>query len=356
MKKIKPLHKFKIFKSDAAPFFFYIEIFPPDLSVFKSEVLKNLLESIQTNPIMPLPMRVDRVFNGEKSVLIRPREPISFSIMDDLNAIINPTAFLQFGVEKLLYFTEVRAHENLFLSLKVEKVKKWWDSTKFLYSKLLRLEEDFSAFIRAYIHTVLKAKLNEEDLINEAIKYCQIVADTCNKRIKENSILIEKPGFEINVSMYQEKVAKYYKKFKKVEEVQYLPELVNIDVFDLSEKGFNINIDKHNSMLDELRPREIKYLPLLFYDDLLECMLQNLKKLEDGEEDILDPSFLFDRNVIILQKSEDLENLRTQKYSWLSTFDMINLESIVQSITTTKQDFYKTLGEHDYRIYKHSNS
>ncbi len=356
MIKIKPINKFKIFKSDAAPFFFYIEIFPPDLSMFKSPQIRTLLDSIQTNPIMPLPMRVDRVFNGEQSVLIRPREPISLLVMDDINAIINPAAFLQFGIEKLLYFTEVRAFEKLFPSLNIEKVKKWWDSTKFLYSKLLRLEEDFSAFIKAYIHTMVKAKLNEEDLVSEAIKYCQIVSDSCNKRIKENSILIEKPNHEIKVSMYKEKVAKYYKKFKKVEEVQYHPELVDIDVFDLSERGFNTDINNHNSILDELRPSVIKYIPLLFYDDLLECMLQNLKKLDDGEENLLDPSLVLDTNVIILQKSEDLENLKIQNYSWFSTFDTINLESIVQSIATTKYQFFKSYAEHDKRVPKFPNS
>lgn len=356
MIKIKPLHKFKIFKSDAAPFFFYIDIFSPDLSTFKSPQLRNLLESIQTNPIMPLPMRVDRVFNGEQSVLIRPRKPTSFLVMEDINAIINPTAFLQCGLEKLIYFTEVRAFENLFLSLKVEKVKKWWDSTKFLYSKLLRLEEDFLEFIQAYIHNVLKAKLNEEDLVSGAKKYCQLVSDMCNKRIKDNLIFIERPNQEIEVSMYKEKVAKYYKKFKKIEEVQYYPELVNIDVFDLSESGFNTEIAKHNSIIDELIPNERKYIPLLFYDDLLECMLQNLKKLEDGEVDILDPSFILDKNVIILQKSEELESLKIQKHSWFSTFDTINLESIVQSITTTNHQFFKSLAEHDKRVSKFPTS
>ena len=342
---VKPLHKFKIFKSDAAPFFFYIEIFPPDLSSFKSTHLKALLESIQTNPIMPLPMRVDRVFNGAESVLIRPKEPISQSIMDDLNAIVNPNTFLQFGIKTLLYFTEVRAYQKLFPSLRLEKVKEWWDSTKFLYSKLSQLEEDFSAFINAYIHTVLKAKLNDEDLIKGAKNYCQIVSDTCNKRIKDNSILIEKQAFEMNVKLYQEKVAKYHKKFKKVEQVQYHPQLVNIDVFNLSESGFSTNIDNHNLILDELRPREIKYIPILFYDDLLECMLENLSKLEDGNEEILDPSFLLDNNIIILQKSKDIENIKTQNYSWLSTFEEINFELIVQAMTTIKQDFYKALAK-----------
>ena len=341
---IKPLHKFKIFKSDAAPFFFYIEIFPPDLTTFKSEQHKNLLESIKTNPIMPLPMRVDRVFNGRESVLIRPREPISFSLKDNLIATINPTPFLQFGFEKLLYFTEIRASEKFFLSLTIEKAKKWWDSTRFLYAKLMRLEEDFSAFLRAYIHTVLKAKLNNEDLISAATNYCKMVQDICEKRLKENSILIETTRKEASVKLYKQKVAKYYKKRKKVEEVQYHPELVDIDVYDLTERGFKNDINSQNSMIDELKPNEIKYLPLLFYDDLLECMLQNLNTLDKGNTDILDPSFLLDQNIITLKESKDLEITKTQNYSWFSIFEEINIEQIIQSISMNKQQFFKDRG------------
>ncbi|MFX1385671.1 MAG: hypothetical protein ACFE9M_00515 [Promethearchaeota archaeon] len=339
---MKPIHKFKIFKSDAAPFFFYIEIFPPDLTAFRGERVKALLKKINTNPIMPLPMRVDRVFNGEKSVLIRLREPIYFSVMDDLNAIINPSAFLHYGIEKLLYFTEIRAFEKFTISLTFEKVKKWWDSTKYLYSRLSRLEEDFSAFLRAYINTLLKAKLNNEDLISAATKYCQHVQETCEKRIKENVILTETTLSNNNVKLYEKKLAKYYKKRKKIEEVQYHPELVDIDVYDLSEVGFKNNYEDQISIIDNLKPKGIKYIPLLFYDDILECMLQNLKKLDDGDQNILDPSFLLDQNIINLQNSEELKNIDIQNYSWLKEFEEINLELFTQSIRATLIDLYKT--------------
>jgi hypothetical protein len=342
---IKPLHKFRIYKSDAAPFFFYIEIFPPDLTAFKPEPLRNLLESINNNPIMPLPMRVDRVFNGVNSLLIHPREPITFSIMDNLIAAVNPTAFLQNGFEKLLYFTEIRAFEKFTLHLTIEKAQKWWDSTKFLYAKLIRLEEDFSAFLRAYIHTVLKANLDNGDLISAATNYCNLVREICEKRLKENSILVETRNIETSVKLYKEKIAKYREKRKRVEKLEYHPELVDIDVYDLSERGFKKNTDTQNSLIDDLKPIELKYLPVLFYDDLLECMLQNLKILNEEDREILDPSFLLEQNIIILKDSKELEDIKPQNYSWFSTFAEINLEKIVQSIKSTHLQFYKELSD-----------
>ena len=291
---------------------------------------------------MPLPMRVDRVFNGERSILIRPQEPISFTITDDKVAVINPIPFLQSGVQKLLYFTEVRSRENFSLSLTLERAIKWWNSTKFLYGNLFRLEEDFSAFIRAYLHTIVKAKINDEDLISAATNYCQMIADICDKRMKENSILMEVKGKQESVELYKIKDVTYYKKFKKISETQYHPELIDIEIFDLIEKGFSKDEDERTILGNELKAKEIKYIPLLFYDDLLECMLQNLKRLEEGAEELLDPSFLFENNLIIIQNPKELDESRIQNYSWWDSFDNIDLKTILQSIGTTISEFILT--------------
>ncbi|MCK4384196.1 MAG: hypothetical protein KAW66_12935, partial [Candidatus Lokiarchaeota archaeon] len=74
----KPQYRFKTYKSDAAPFFFFIDVYPFDITLFELPYLKSLIETIEKNAIVPIPMRVDRVFNGESSVIIRPREVISF--------------------------------------------------------------------------------------------------------------------------------------------------------------------------------------------------------------------------------------------------------------------------------------
>ncbi len=340
---ISRYQKFKIFKSDAAPFFFYIDVIPSDLSAFKSEHTKALLKSVETNPVFPLPMRVDRVFNGEKSVLIRPREPISFTLMDNLVASINPFPFIQSGIEKLLYLTEIRAFQKFTTSLTIDRAEKWWASTRFLYAKLMRLEEDFSATLRAYLHTMVSAKINDDDLINAAKNYCQMVSDICNKRIKENYILVETENKEEQAKMYKEKTLKYYKKRKKVEELQYHPELVDIDVYDLLEKGFVSEVESSNATFSEIKAGQKKYIPLLFYDDLLECMLMNLKKLEDGDVKLLDPSFLIDNNIIIVQKIEELESAKPQDLSWMISFDGINLQPTFQSIKTTITEFYNLM-------------
>jgi len=342
---IKPINKFKTYKFDAAPFFFFIDVFPPDYLNPKKPHLVSLIDSIKTNSIMPLPMRVDRVFNGEKSVLIRPKEPISFLISEDIAAIINPTPFLQFGMEKLLYFTEIRAREKFVLPLTTERVIRWWNSTKLLYGNIPFIEEDFSAFLRAYLHTMIKAQVEEDDLVKAAINYCKLIADFCEKRVEQNSIVAEIKGEQMNVKLYIHKDITYYKKFKKVEETQYHPELIDIEIFDLSEKGFTKNEDDRSKFISELKPKEIKYIPLLFYDDLLECMLQNLKNLENNKNQILDPSLLLENKIVILDKPKEEDSNEFQNYSWWQSFDNLNFKSILQSIKTTYEKFYASFGK-----------
>ncbi|MFX1409835.1 MAG: hypothetical protein ACFFA6_05760 [Promethearchaeota archaeon] len=347
------LRKFKTYKYDAAPFFFFIDIFPPNTSTIKYPHFTELLNSIKSNPIMPLPMRIDRVFNGESSILIRPREPISFKIGKDLIAIINPAPFIQFGIEKLLYFTEIRAHEKLHTSLLIERANKWWNSTRFLHGNLYSLEEDFSAFSRAYLHTVVKAKINEEDPIKAATEYCQKIADICNKRIEENSIIVELKGEKSNVKLYRVKEVMYRKKKKRVKESQYHPELADIEIFNFVKGEFSPKKDERNSLKNLSRSKEMKYIPILFYDDLLECMLQDLKILKDNTETLLDPSFLLENNVIILKESMELEKNGTEQFSWWNIFDGIDLETILASIKTTLKEFFLTkYKESDFNVYR----
>lgn len=288
-------------------------------------------------------MRIDRVFNGERSVLIRPKEPVTFPITEDLTAIINPDPFLQFGFEKLLYFTEVRSREKFISSLSLDRTLRWWDLTKFLYGNLLTLEEDFSAFLRAYLHTIVKAKLQDEDLVSAANEYCEIIAGICRKRMEQNSIIAEVKGKQQNVKMYKTKELTYYKKFRKTKETQYHPELIDIEIFDFANIGFTEARRDQINTLKNIESKEIKYIPLLFYDDLLECMLQNLKRLEEPSNKMLDPSILIDKNIILTQKSNEFVEANIDQYSWWKSFENINLEYIIQSIRKHHQEYLSTL-------------
>jgi len=327
----KTQYKFASYKSDAAPFFFYIEIFPFDTSLYNGPYISSLIKTIERNPIVPIPMRVDRVSNGEQSVIIRPREVTSFQISEEQLAVINPYHFLHNGVKNLIYFSEIRSSEKFFKSISRKDVISWWDATRFIYGNLYRLEEDFSAFLRAYLHTMVKSHIEGDDLVSAAIQYCQILEDICKKRMEQNKILVEMDGEESTVKLYKKKIYTYYKKLKKVSEKQIHPELIDIEIFNYSSSKW----PKDTTIKDGIERQEKKYIPLLFYDDLQECMLLNLKYLEENEKKLLNPSILIEENVITIIDSKDYNDDFKNKNTWWNDFNNIKpdlfLDEMLQS-------------------------
>ena len=315
----KTQFKFETYKSDAAPFFFYIEIFPFDTSLYINPHTSSLIKIIERNPIVPIPMRVDRVSNGEKSVIIHPREVTSFQISEEQLAVINPYHFLSSGIKNLIYFSEIRSSEKFFKSLSKKDVMSWWESTRFLYGNLTRLEEDFSAFLKAYLHTMVKSYFEGDDLMSAAIQYCQIIEDICKKRMEQNRILVEIEGEESVVKMYKEKDQTYYKKLKKVTEKQYHPELVDIEITNYSSSKWSKDSTTKNGIEKEVK----KYIPLLFYDDLQECMLLNLHFLEENEKELLNPSILIEEKIITIIDSKNYNDDFKNKNTWWNDFNNI---------------------------------
>ncbi|TES96901.1 MAG: hypothetical protein E3J90_07545 [Promethearchaeota archaeon] len=332
VKSSESLHKFKTYKSDAAPFFFYIDIFPLDLENFTAPLSSVLAKHVKNNPIMPLPMRVDRVFNGESSIIIRPNSPVSFPLNESIIAVINPIPFLQSGIENLLYFAEMRSKERLFRSLKPEKVSNWMENTRFLYGNLHQLEEDFSAFLKAYLYTIIKATVNEKDIAGAAIEYCDIINNICKKKMLRNKILVEINSNQESVNLYREKKAKYREKLKVVKKTEYHPELIDIEVYNFYETNFPKQEDFKNFISKNYDIIVMKYIPLLLYDDLQECMLQNMRLLETNELELLNPSILLENNVILLLDSEKTESIKLNKYDWLTDLGEIDIDVILNSI------------------------
>jgi hypothetical protein len=134
------------------------------------------------------------------------------------------------------------------------------------------------------------------------------------------------------VKLYQEKKAKSREKFSIVEKVEYHPELIDIELFDFFETGFPKQLDDEKTNLKNYDSIVAKYIPLLLYDDLQECMLQNIVILEKNEAPLLNPSYLLESNVILLLESEGVEYSDLSNCIWLNDLTEVDLEGIINSI------------------------
>ena len=282
-------------------------------------------------------MRIDRVINGMSSILIRPREAIHIKISSNEIAILNPSKFIFYGINKLLYFTEIRIWESLLKSLDPIKTVSWWNRTRFLYGNLYQLENDFSTFLKAYLHHIIKSLINENDLVKAAIEYCQLIVDICQERLDENKIFNNIGNNEKFEKLYKLKEITHHKKFKKFKEKQIHPELIDIEIFNtFGTENFEDFKRKNNISKTKVKLKVKKYIPIMFYDDLLECMLMNLKRLEIGDENLLDPNFLIKHKIILLKDNFEITPKELKKFNWFNNFEDINIDSIITQILEKK--------------------
>jgi len=230
--------------------------------------------------------------------------------------------------KNLIYFSEIRSSEQFFKHLSSKNVISWWEATRYLYGNLYRLEEDFSAFLKAYLYTMVKSYVEEDDLVKAAIQYCQILEDICKRRMEQNKILIDIDGKQSNVKMYKTKDATYYKKLKKVSKIQYHPELIDIEVFNYSSNDWPNDTTSNKGIESKVK----KYIPLLFYDDLQECMLLNLKSLEENEKSILEPSTLIEKKIITIIDSKNYDENFKNKHTWWNAFSNIKPDLILNDM------------------------
>ena len=100
--------------------------------------------------------------------------------------------------------------------------------------------------------------LKQEDEKKALFYYCQKIINLCNLRIKSNVVEIILNGKQTNKPLY---------KFKRE---KYFPEIIEFDV------NTEINKKRTTSCC----------IPLLIYNDLLECFLSNQNELEKSNTEI----------------------------------------------------------------------
>jgi len=239
--KIMDIYK-KDYKKDIAPIGFFFDLIPTEL--FKV-------------PILPIPMRIDKVVKGEITYFIRFNIDKLYSLFKELNLFIDFRLFFLIGIRNLLEYAKKKCNDITFQSLKKDLLRKWFNNSISIEIDLPDLTEDLTYLLSEFLKTysiINNLDVNDERYIEELINYCDRIIEYFQERLENNSIKIKSNGFYKEEKIYFIKKSKYYPRIIEI----------NIEKFRGGEK----NIVK-----------KMRFVPYLIYDDILETFLYNRKLL-----------------------------------------------------------------------------
>ena len=275
----------KSYKNDLAPFGFYFDIFALDL--FKI-------------PIMPVPMRIDKILRGDSTFFIIPDIESLSKLSKQLHYSINFESFFLIGFRNLLEYAKKQHYHLSFRTLKESKLRDWFEQSKNFKFKIPILSENFtfalSEFIKTYsIIEKNDLKLNDDEYIKELVKYCDVIIDYFKEIIEKNVFQVIENNSPINKQLYLVKKEKYY------------PNIIKFEVEDLT-----LN-----------RVRKWNFVPYLIYDDILDCFSYNRKLLVDKTQLPCDIKIWSENHVICKLKESEKSLLKEFKLQDIN-FEAIN--------------------------------
>ena len=260
--------KLKTFKSDLAPIGFFFDLIPNDYFEI---------------PIMPIPMRIDKLSNGQPNFFILPDLSIENNKLN-----IDLKRFLSIGLQNLVVYSKKKYNEMTHRDLKETKILKWFEGSTSLNAEIYSLTETFSYVISEFLKVAYKIitndiQIEDNDYLSLILEYCTKMIKHSQDIIEDNIFFIKKDNSEENIKLYKEKKNTYH------------PEIIKVEAFDFS---INKRLKKY-------------FVPYLIYDDLFECFSYNKQILIEHPERML-PMSLWIKNRII-NKEPIIDNFDVKK-------------------------------------------
>jgi len=289
-----PSPKLKSYKKDIAPFGLYFDIFSTDQ--FRI-------------PIMPVPMRVDKISNGDPTLFINPDRELLINLFQKLGLYINFENFVYWGVQNLLDYTTKKYKNITFRTLRNQKKIEWYKSTLKIETNIYGLQKDFTFLLSEFLKTyssIIESNLNipSQRYNEKLIKYCEKGIEYFREKIEANYTEIKDSEGNIHKkSLYLEKGSKIYPKALPIEVIMY---------------------DKKDK--DNEKKRRRRFIPYLIYDDLLDIFTYNKNLLIENEKEPINLKVYSQNNIII--KGSIPFNYRLNQNEKIIKLDTSKLEMI----------------------------
>jgi len=280
--------KLKSFKRDLAPIGLYFDIFATEIFDI---------------PVIPIPLRIDKLTNGEATFFIIPDIDKLNQLFEKLGLVINFKSFFLDGIKNLILYAKKKYKEITLRTLERESIINWFEKSKMLSAEIPSLTEDFtfiiSEFLKMYSNIVKKGLApNSEDYSVELIQYCEKIINYFQEKIEQNSFQIKEEGLIESVQLYKERKEQYY------------PEIISINVNNINRNGI----------------KQMNFVPYLIYDDIFETFSYNKKILD---EEIQKPFYMNNwKNNSIINKIIKTNKINYQRQKKFELSD-IRLESLL---------------------------
>ena len=274
--------KLKSFKNDLAPVGFYFDIFATE--IFKI-------------PVMPVPMRIDKLTNGDSTLLILPDIEKLNKKLKELGLTMNFKNFFLLGISNFINFAKGKYKEIVHRNLERGMIIKWFENSRLIRTKIPSLTEAYTYLLVEFLNTF--STIEEKGLdpslegyTTELLRYCDTIISYTREKIENNVIKIKEEGSTKTVQLYLEKKEKYY------------PQIIAI------------KIDRKTKM---------NFIPYLIYDDILDIFSYNRILLKEGKQIPVEVKVWKNYRIINKFSSLDYSN------SFLRDFDLekIDIEKVL---------------------------
>jgi hypothetical protein len=263
---------------DLAPIIFYFDFIPtPQFKI----------------PILPCPMRIDKLILGNPTLLIQPNYQKLLSLMEKSKIYIDFKKYYVFGIKNLINYAKKISREREEFSFKKTLIYNWFRNSLNIQANIPTLVNDLDFLFHEFLNLLIKQKeLENDDLENYRLiskNYFTNLIGHFEKRLILNEIDAKYKG-----EIHKEKI--FFKKKGKI-----FPKIIKIDAFIKNNRKITTQ----------------GFVPYLIYRDLIDIFNYNKTEIVKNKNlfDYFNTNqrICIESNIKEKKKKEGIKNFELKK-------------------------------------------
>ena len=243
---------------------------------------------------MPIPMRIDKISNGDPTLFIFPDVIKLNKLCEKLDLFLDLQLFFILGIKNLINFTKKKYKEITLRPLDDNKIRNWFNNSKIIHADISYLTNDFTFLISEFLKLYSKIDFDKdlEEYHPNLIHYCNTIINFLKEKIEDNILEIENVNVIKPQKLYEERENKYF------------PNIMTIKVYNSNTK----------------KMKEMNFIPYLIYDDLFDSFSYNKELLLEHNYSLFNLQLWKKNNIInngsktnVVDSKKLLKNINLEK-------------------------------------------